>query len=165
MIKSKYKINIHAAKKNCKFIISHFNTCNVLLLYLINNVGKWKVCYFLKSHQEQEVDTSLWNIIIRYLLSILAQMNTTSVIKIDMVQRGHIKNGGNFYFLKYEVWLLNNNTSHAAVTLIPLSTNSTWLLSLNLPSVLCWNAFQHVHLELCGFMWRSCFASCHKDKK
>jgi hypothetical protein len=32
---------------------------HVMLPYLINNIGKWKVCYFLKSHHEQEVHTSL----------------------------------------------------------------------------------------------------------
>jgi hypothetical protein len=39
----------------CENLRSH----HVMLPYLINNIGKWKVCYFLKSHQEQEVHTSL----------------------------------------------------------------------------------------------------------
>lgn len=138
------------------------NTCNIILLYLINNVGKWKVCHFLKSHQEQEVDTSFWNIIIRYLLSISQQMKTTSVIKIDRVQKGISKNGRNLYFLKYEVWLLNNNTSHAAVTLIPLFKNRvhgcySWI-------------FPQFYAEMCFsmFTW-SCVVLCEevhvRDKK
>jgi hypothetical protein len=32
---------------------------HVVLPYLINNVGEWKVRHFLKSHQKQEVHTSL----------------------------------------------------------------------------------------------------------
>jgi hypothetical protein len=56
---SKYEISIHAAENNCRFIINYFKYTNIVLLHLVNNVGKWKVCYFLESHQEKEVNASL----------------------------------------------------------------------------------------------------------
>lgn len=78
-------------------------------------------------------------------------MKTTSVTKIDRVQRGG--NGGNLYFLKYEVWLLNNNTSHAAVTLIPLSTNRVhdcyFLIFPQFYAEMCFSMFTWSCVVLC----------------